>query len=108
MTNEAKAALSRTAELELQRSWVVGKVQGEPVTWGELHDAFERVKPRPNWKMPISAEFTTSTDAKESAREVAMIEEAVVFFCGCRAEVQHVGNFRFRCFAVGYYEAVGA
>lgn len=107
MTNEARA-LSRTAELELQRSWIVAEVLGQKVTWGELYDAFERVKPSPNWKAPIAAEFTTSTDANESAREVAMISEAVTFFTGSRPEIRHEGNFRFRCFAVGYYEAVGA
>lgn len=108
MTNEAKQALTRTAELELQRSWIAGQVLGKPVTLGELQDAFERVKPKPNWKYPICAEFTTSTDADESAREVAMIREAVVHFCGCVPEIQHRGNFRFVCTAVGYYEAVGA
>lgn len=100
--------LSRTAQNELQRAWIVGKVGGENVTWGELHDAFERVKPRPNWKHPISARFTTSANAAESAREVAMIREAVIFFCGCVPEIRHVGNFRFTCEAVGYYAAVGA
>lgn len=107
MTNEARA-LSRTAELELQRSWIVAEVLGEKVTWGELHDAFERVKPSPNWKAPIVATFTTSTDAAESAREVEMVKAAVEFFTGSKAEVRHEGNFRFRCFAVGYYQAVGA
>lgn len=107
MTNEAHAP-SITAELALQRSWIAGTVDGQQVTLGELMDAFARVKPSPNWKVAISAEFTTSTDAAESAREVAMIRAAVIHFCGCVPEIRHQGNFRFRCFAVGYYEAVGA
>lgn len=108
--DELAAAIERSArtELQLQRSWVVAKVQGESVTWGDLHDAFERVKPAANWKHPIDAEFTTSTDPFESAREVELVREAVRFFCGCSAKVEHLGNFRFRCEAVGYYAAVGA
>lgn len=107
MTNERNDP-SRTAELALQRSWIAAKVQGVPVTHGELSDAFERVKPKPNWKLPICAEITTATTEAESAREVAMIREAVVYFCGCVPEIRHQGNFRFLVTAVGYYEAVGA
>lgn len=99
---------SITAELDLQRAWIAGEVLGQKVTWGELHDAFARVAPAGNWKNPIRAEFTTSTDANESAREVAMIGEAVRFFAGCPATIRHLGNFRFSCEAVGYYAAVGA
>ena len=106
MTTQQQS-LSRTAELELQRSWIAAEVLGQKVTVGDLSDAFDRVKPKPNWEMPICAEFTTSTDVDESAREVAMIREAVVHFCGCVPEIRHQGNFRFLCTAVGYYEAVG-
>src|SRR5262245_62353638 len=102
MSDDSKQALSRTAELELQRSWIVAEVLGRKVTHGELSDAFERVKPRPNWKMPICAEFHTATNEADSTREVAMIREAVVFFCGCVPEIRHQGNFRFLCTAVGY------
>lgn len=107
---DLQEAIERSArtELQLQRSWVVAEIMGEGVTWGELHDAFERVKPAVNWKHPISAEFTTSTESFASAREVELVREAVRFFCGCNPKIQHLGNFRFRCTAVGYYAAVGA
>lgn len=95
-------------QLAEQRNWIAGRVQGKPVTHGQLQDAFERVKPRDNWKNPIRATFTTSTDPAESALEVDTIREAVVYFCGCVPEIRHQGNFRFTCEAVGYYAAVGA
>jgi len=90
------------------RATVVATVLGERVTWGQLHDAFDRVADRTNWKNPIAADFTTSTDANTSAFEVELMHAAVEFFAGCRPTIRHMGNFRFRCEAVGYYAAVGA
>lgn len=108
MTNvERKQALTQTAELALRRSWIAGKVNGQPVTLGELQDAFARVKPQPNWKYPICAHVTTAKNESDSAAELALIREAVIHFCGCVPEFRHEGNFRFLVTAVGYYEAVG-
>lgn len=87
---------------------VVAMIHGREVTRGELHEAFKRVEPRGNWKNPISAEFSTATVEADSAYEVEVIREAIVFFTGSVPTIRHLGNFRFIAQAAGYYAAVGA
>ena len=69
----------------------------------ELHEAFELVQNRENWKAPIDATVTAATK-----RERDVIGRAVTFFTGSVAQFELVGFNRFRVRAAGYYAAVGA
>lgn len=86
---------------------VVSRILGHEITRGQLAAQLDRVKDKSNWKNPIDAEFTTATDEAASTLEVAIMREAVLFFCGCVPEIRHLGNFRFSVKAIGYYRAVG-
>ncbi len=72
----------------------------------ELREAFELVQDETNWKMPINAAIP------EYMRDV--VEEAVVFFAGCRPTFTVVNpaarkaQRRLNVKAIGYYAAVGA
>jgi hypothetical protein len=72
----------------------------------ELREAFEMVEDPANWKNPI--------DAAIPAYMRDCVEEAVVFFAGCRPTFEAVNPKarrsmrRLRVRAVGYYAAVGA
>ena len=101
---EELAAIEASArtELQLQRSWVVAQVLGQNVTWGELHDAFELVKPSENWKAAIDREVVIAGD-----REMEMVRAAVEFFTGSKATFEALGRNRYRVRAAGYYAAVG-
>ena len=72
-------------------------------TVAELRAAFDRVKDADNWKNPIDRVLSL-----ESERAIAAVEEAVVFFAGCVADVEPLGRDEYRIRAVGYYVAVGA
>lgn len=105
MTNTERNE-SRTRDAFLDQ--VAAKREGYEFTIRELHAAFDRVKNPENWKYPINAEITTASEEEASRREIVAIREAVAFMAGCLPEIRHLGNFRFRVTAVGYYNAVGA
>jgi hypothetical protein len=86
---------------------IVGRVNGRPVTRGELSEAFDYVANRDNWKLPIDA----TVDLGPAS--MAMVREAVIFFTGSVPSFTAVGPevdrcARFRVRAAGYYAAVGA
>jgi len=72
----------------------------------ELKEAFEMVQDPTNWKNPI--------DAAIPAYMKDAVEEAVIFYAGCRPTFEEVNKRarrsmrRLRVKAVGYYAAVGA
>lgn len=74
----------------------------------ELTEAFAVIRPKDHWKNAIDAEFSTGTMPTMSAREVAAVHEAVRFFTGSLPEITHLGNFRFRVKADGYFATIGA
>ena len=73
----------------------------------ELHSAFDRVKNKEHWKLPIQC----SIDYKDQ-EDINLITEAVVHFTGSvpQFDVYQLksGKKRVRIFAVGYYYAIGA
>jgi hypothetical protein len=77
-------------------------------TRAQLSEAFDRVKDRENWKMPIDK----SVAGTLSAADQSMIAAAVVFYAGCvpsfRVEGGLCGAYFTRVTAAGYYAAVGA
>lgn len=88
------------AELDAQ---VVAHVDGRDVTRHQLDQAFMKVHP-PNWKDPIDTVITVADDA-----ELAVIDEAVVFFTGSRCEFNKLTvTNRYRVRAAGYYATCGA
>lgn len=82
---------------------VVGTVLGKPVTRGELTEAFKKVEPAGNWKLPISAKI-----APPSELERAMIREAVIFFTGSIPVFLPVAGGKMLVAAPGYYATIGA
>jgi hypothetical protein len=74
----------------------------------ELSEAFDRVKDRENWKMPIDK----SLAGELGAADRSAIEAAVVFYAGCvptfKVEGGLCGAMFTRVTAPGYYVAVGA
>lgn len=77
---------------------------GTKYSRAELKAAFELVENKENWKMPIVKALTLSNGQRE------VIEEAVVFFAGCRPTFTPIVNVpgKYLVEAVGYYNAVGA
>ena len=86
-----------------RRAEIVTQIDGRDVTHGELDDAFNRVKNPEHWKYPIDATIEIA-----DLHEQRMIAEAVVYFCGCVAEIVRVGRNRYRVTAIGYFAAIGA
>ena len=74
----------------------------------ELTEAFALIQPKGHWKNPIDAECHTGVMPTMSAREVAAVHQAVIFFTGSVPEITHLGNFRCRVTAAGYFAAIGA
>jgi len=66
-----------------------------------LTNAFELVKPKPNWKYDINTILPKGTD-------IRLIEDAIIYFCGCGADFETLPNGKIRVTAIGYYMAVGA
>jgi len=73
----------------------------------ELHSAFDRVKNKEHWKLPIRC----TIDYKDED-DIRLITESVIHFTG---SVPHIdiyqlksGKKRVKVNAVGYYYAVGA
>jgi hypothetical protein len=83
----ASISMTQTYEQELARHTV----------------AFDKVKPTPNWKMPISQIIPTP-----SPDELRAISDAVFWFCGCPTNFATLPNGKTRVTAIGYYNAVGA
>jgi hypothetical protein len=82
---------------------VAARSRGFDFPRSELSAALDRVKNKKNWKSRINRIVTF-----KSERERVAVEEAVVFFCGCVAEMYDMGDGRTRVVADGYYAAVGA
>lgn len=88
---------------------VVGKVLGQPVTRGQLSEAFKRVQSPTHWKNAIDRRvYLTEAD-------IAMTTEAVVFFTGSVPEfvplsrrVHSDGRQHYRVRAAGYFATIGA
>lgn len=70
----------------------------------ELHDAFELVEDKANWKNPIDTLVPMKLDGGMRHK----INAAVIFFAGCEAKFIHAGRDRVRVTAPGYYASVGA
>jgi hypothetical protein len=109
-TKAAAANETHSDEMAEQRAWKVATVLGREVTWGELHDAFETVRPAEGWKDPIDAVVDVAGDF-----ELLKLREAVIFFTGSVptfAPKFGAGlkppTCRYRVTAAGYYAAVGA
>lgn len=71
-------------------------------TIGDAHDAFDRVKPKDNWKMPIAKIVQCSEE------EAAFIAYACEFMCGGGASYEPIGAFSFKFTHPGYYAVIGA
>lgn len=72
-------------------------------TRGDLKDAFDLVKPKDNWKMPIEARLPVDTDADK----LALIEDAVIFFTGGTIAIERdAGGVTVR--SEGYYHHIGS
>jgi hypothetical protein len=72
-------------------------------TRGELKDAFDLVKPKDNWKMPIEARLPVDTDADK----LALIEDAVIFFTGGCIQIERDAK-GITVYSEGYYHHIGA
>jgi hypothetical protein len=90
------------------------KTPYSPYSLLDLHVAFDLVKDRQHWKNPISKVVALPADVRAADLLVSQIEDAVIFFAGCTAEVVTVARRenglpkRVRVEAIGYYMAVGA
>lgn len=79
-----------------------GKKRKEP-TQAELEAAFDEVKNKKNWKMPISKLIFRPSVAK-----AALIVDAVIHFTGGMCEIIPAAGGRVRVQGPGYYNSVGA
>ena len=77
-------------------------VLGKAVTRDELHDAFNLVANRANWKFPVNC--TVNADAAKRA----LIREAVIFFTGSVPRFHRIARGQYRVSAPGYYATIGA
>ena len=66
-----------------------------------MSEAFDLVKDEKNWKMPIDAVVPADAD-------IALIEDAVVFYAGCLPDVTEQPDGTFRVTAPGYYMSIGS
>jgi hypothetical protein len=92
-------------ERRASRAQVVANVAGEPVTRGDLSDAFDHVADKSNWKLPVRATIDTRKVSLE------MVKEAVVFFTGSVPTFSQLGRDGqpfFQVRAAGYYATCGA
>jgi hypothetical protein len=104
--NALAQAIGFGLEIAESDAQVVGSIQGQPVTRGELSLAFARVRNPKNWKFAIDATVTLATD-----REILTLREAVIFFTGSVPSITVVigqDGLRYRVQAAGYYQTVGA
>lgn len=76
---------------------------GRPTyTDAELRAAFDKVKNRNNWKMPIRRTIDEA--------DLDVTGEAIIYFAGCMmdAEPHPTRPGKWRIYAIGYYAAVGS
>ncbi len=66
----------------------------------QLHAAFDAVKDKKNWKMPIVATITED--------KVDVTDAAISFFAGGGVETATLKNGKIRIVAPGYYALIGA
>lgn len=95
------SAQMSTVRSELDQQ-VVSRVGERDVTRAQLATAFDKVKPAGHWKNPIDATVRLTDD------EMALVSEAISFFCGCSADFQNLSGGTYRVTAIGYFMAVGA
>lgn len=95
----AKLYASSSGDSNVQ---VVSTVGGKPVTRGQLSAAFDRVRNTKHWKYPVNTIITAELD------EIAMIEEAIVFFTGSAPHSTKLENGQWSIRAAGYFAAIGA
>lgn len=69
-------------------------------TQQQLSDAFDLVKNRENWKLPINALVPSDADKR-------LIEAACIYFAGSPCEFIKQGK-RLRVVAAGYYACIGS
>lgn len=73
----------------------------------ELHSAFDRVKNKEHWKLPIRC----TIDYKDED-DIDLIRESVIYFTGSVPDIDvrelKNGKKRVKVSAVGYYIAIGA
>lgn len=72
-------------------------------TRGQLKDAFDLVKDRTNWKLPIRARLPAGTDADQ----LTLIEDAVVFFTGGDITIERDAD-GVTVMSEGYYVNIGS
>jgi hypothetical protein len=81
----------------------VPTLPAERYTEAELHAAFDLVKNRNNWKMPVRGRLIPT-------EMTAIVAEALIYFCGSPCEIvedpSRPGHSR--VYAAGYYACVGA
>ncbi len=87
---------------------VVSTVDGSSVTRGELAAIFDKIKNEEHWKNPIDKIVEIKND-----HEMAMIEEAVIFFTGSVPDFKPMSQCRpgrsvYHVTADGYFQAIGA
>jgi hypothetical protein len=108
-TEEMTTNTKTIAELEEEvQDEIVARDPQFSFTRRELTEAFTLIRPEKHWKGPIDAEFQTGTMPTMSAREVAAVHHAVIFFTRSVPEIRHLCNFRFRVTAAGYFAEIGA
>jgi hypothetical protein len=66
----------------------------------QLHEAFDAVKDKKAWKMPIDAIIPND--------KIDVTAAAIGFFAGGEAEVFKLKNGKVRIIAPGYYNLIGA
>ena len=73
----------------------------------ELHSAFDRVKNKEHWKLPIRC----TIDYKDED-DIDLIRESIIYFTGSVPDIDvrelKNGKKRVKVSAVGYYIAIGA
>ena len=72
-------------------------------TRGQLQEAFDLVKTKGDWKMPIEAKLPADTDDAK----LTLIEDAVIFFTGGTIEIER-DETGVTVFSEGYYVNIGS
>jgi len=83
---------------ELDREFVA-KVDGVPITKGELGEVFDLVQTSDDWKAPIDCKIMLGTENQKD-----LVRKAVEFFTGTRANFELIEPMLklYRVTAVGY------
>jgi hypothetical protein len=96
-TAELKA---RVKELEAAHDRLMG-FRGYTKT--QLEVAFNEIKPKPNWKLPINAVIP-----KPNEEHAKLLDAASVYYTSSSITIVPMGKDRVRVRAAGYYNTVGA